>query len=248
MSATVKKAKELYFSCFSTDEVEAELILDFAYRHGQISFLKQEGREAGMICTCGLEDGDFSALYVFAACVEKKFRGRGLFRELLHETTRDRAAVLIPQTQELFLMYGHLGFLPIFHLETVIDGGGEAVPFEGTPEELYRIYQSSDCFPKKSRPLFEASVSAFLHYGGRVMAVGGTVFLLNEGRVSEVFAKDPYEAVACLKKGVGMGVKAMFPLRYGQALTKMGLEYEKNAIAMCKDIDCSKIYINNLFN
>ncbi len=248
MKRCFETAKELYRDCFSNDETESDIILDFAFSYGKVRLLREEEQEAGMICHCDLSDGDFSAKYIFAACVKKEFRGRGFFRGFLEKTIGNGGAILIPQTRDLFFMYEKLGFTPVFHLETVIDGQGKGVPFCGSTDELYAVYKKSDLFPKKSRPLFDACISAFLHYGGRIMKSEECVYLLDGNRVSEVFAKKPSEAVEGLKKGVSGGVCAMLPVFYADALADNGYKYTKNAISMSKNVDCSKIYINNLFN
>lgn len=101
--------------------------------------------------------------YIYAACVKKDMRGRGIFAKFsdmccdyIKYTLGDEFALLIPSTADLFTMYKKLGFnlkmcglLPLCHerpapVDTELFAALEKSDFDGNYAKLYEYYLKSD--------------------------------------------------------------------------------------------------------
>lgn len=247
MSSLLTEAERLYRKSFAVYSDEPEIILGFAEKHGNISLIKQDGATAGMICTADIRDGDFSAQYIFAACISPEYRGKGLFRKHLNELCESKPTILIPENEDLFSMYEHLGFVDVVCLEADIDGENTAEDFDGTFDELYEIYKSSFQFPKKDSSLFKAAIKAHLAYGGEIKRQGASAILVFNGNAVDIFSPTADLAVSSAKSLIGR-YKAVFPLECANALNDAGIAFSEKKIAMAKNILNTNIYINTLFN
>lgn len=122
--------------------------------------------------------------YIYAACVDEEYRGRGLFGALMRfcEYVKPYEYLcLIPASEQLVSMYGHLGYekLP---LEP--DFTSEQTPSEldVTADVLYREYLAS-ALPGEllmTAGLFEFMLSDFTSNGGKIGEIGGSAALYRE--------------------------------------------------------------------
>lgn len=241
-----REALALFLECFPESGKEAEMILKYAEEYGQLHILKQDGIAVNMLCTAYLKD--IGAEYIFAAGTKPECRKKGFFRRHLEETVGKRPAVLIPETESLFPMYERLGFSPIYAFEADINGDGSGKEFDGTPEELYEIYNSSAQFPKKDFPLFRATLNTHICCGGKIRTKNGVAILTYNGNAVDIFAPDGKSAVEAAKSADIGQYKAIFPIDFEEELKKQGINYRKKSIAMGKNLENAKIYLNTLFN
>ncbi len=251
MSSVSQEAKTLFLECFDSKEDDAETVLGFASEFGRVSLRYAKNKAASMICSAEIKDGDFRADYIFACCTSPEFRNRGLFKAHLDEIVGEKPVILIPERDELFKMYEHLGFEPIYHLEAEFFGNRNATDLHRNVTEIFSLYQNSNVFPKKSKALFDASLKAFLSYGGEIKEKDGTVMLVNGRTVTEIFAKTEENAINAAKDCFDGRFLVMFPLSFEAALKNQNIKYEKKSIAMAKNLNplqLSQIYFNNLFN
>ena len=61
-------------------------------------------------CKISYENELFYGKYIYALAVDKNYRGRGLARALLEISESGSFMLLVPETPELFAMYGKLGY------------------------------------------------------------------------------------------------------------------------------------------
>lgn len=239
--------RALFLECFPETEKEADIILDFAKNNGEFHSVYENGVLINMICTTPISDNGFNADYAFACGTKKTHRGQGLFRRHLNEVVGENRSLLIPENEELYRMYEHLGYEPIFCLEAEFNGSGDAIASEADIDELFDIYKRSYLFPKKSFELFKATLNAFVSYGGKAVKNGLSVLLVYGDTATETFAPDPETAVNAAR----ICKKALFPMTDKPILDRLNIKYEKKRIAMAKNIPAEvmhKIFINNLFN
>lgn len=250
MMSYPQEAKDLFLDCFDSDENEAEIILSFAHAFGEISLSYLENEPANMICRTEIGCGGFTADYIFACCTEPKFRNKGIFSRRLIDAVGDKTAFLIPERKELFSFYQKLGFEPIIHLEAEFFGIGCAKDVNDV-SCLYDKYAESEAFPRKSKPLFEATLKAFLAYGGRIKEKDGVFMLVRDNVVTEFFGKSKSLAIDAVENCLDGCFTVLMPASFEEQLKSKGVKYEKKSIAMAKNIDPSQmpqIYLNNLFN
>ncbi len=243
-------ARELFAECFDTNEDEINIIFDYAENHGHIDMLYLDGTAVNMICQSVLNANGLDILYLFACCTKKEYRNKGLFRKQLDFVIGNKPAMLIPENESLVPMYEALGFSPIYHLEAEITGEGTAEEFDGSIDELYEIYKSSNPSPKKDFHFFESTVKAFLSDWGRILRYNGTVMLASLTRVTEIYAKSAQEAIVAAKHFRNGSYKVLLPLAFKHELEKQSIKHETKLLAMVKNINlqADEIHINNLFN
>lgn len=241
-------AKKLFLECFDTNINEADIIIGYAEKHGNIHLLRQGGFAANMICTTRIEDGDFEADYIFAVCTKPEFRGLGLFKRHLEHVTGNSPALLIPENESLIPMYKNLGFLPVYFLEADINGNGNADEFTYGIDVLYGIYENSEQFPKKNYELFEATINAHIGYGGRIFIHGDSAMLIYENSITDVFAPSERKALDIAMSAPVGSYKAMFPIGYEEILLSENIIYRKKSVIMGRNLPNTQIYINTLFN
>ena len=61
-------------------------------------------------CKAKLQDKSFNGKYVYALAVKKQYRGKGIAKKLLNMCESEVFTMLIPERDELFAMYEHLGY------------------------------------------------------------------------------------------------------------------------------------------
>ena len=106
--------------------------------------------------------------YIYGACVKKEYRGAGIFKKLLKKAEQNRDfCVLIPENDNLYPMYEHLGYENPLYTSYPFPGNPEeatalkAYPFDGDAERLYRLYLENAVGFIKGRSFFELTVSEF---------------------------------------------------------------------------------------
>ena len=108
-------------------------------------------------CRCAAEDGQVLAAlywfdvscagqklaYVYAVATGKASRGRGLCRMLMSDTAEILrsagylGALLVPQSEGLFAMYGKMGYLPAAGIRETLCTASEALPLREISAEEY---------------------------------------------------------------------------------------------------------------
>ncbi len=236
----------LFLECFPDTENEAEIILSFAERCGEIHETHINGELANIICTARVFENPLCVEYIFACGTSEKHRGKGIFRERLNEITANNCAVLIPENESLFAMYEKMGFEALYCIEAEFGGSG-AEDCEISAKELYELYKSCCIYPKKSANAFEASYNAFLSYGNKVKKQKNAIILMQGETASEIFAPDE-EAMLCAARACK---KALLPLSFASRLDELRIKYRIKKLAAAKNLPAelkSKLFINNLFN
>lgn len=239
---------ELFKQCFDTSDAETEIIMGYAERHGKIHFIYDGKTAVNMICVAPLEFQGFTAQYIFAVCTKSEYRRQGLFRKHLEAVVGDSPALLIPENKTLTAMYEKLGFSPIAYLEAEISAKGGAEEFNGTIEELYRIYKRCNQSPKKDFELFKATVNAHLHYGGKIFTVEDCAMFICEDIITDIFASTTEKIIRTAFSAKIGQYKAILPLDAQEILKSNGINCKDISIVMAKNMPNPQIYINTLFN
>ncbi len=79
------------------------------------AFVALDGKTVvGMVnsldCTAELNSKIFHGRYIYALAVKKEYRGKKIAKKLLDAGENDTFTMLIPEREELFSMYEHLGY------------------------------------------------------------------------------------------------------------------------------------------
>ncbi len=241
-----KEIKSLFAECFPDTLNEMDIILGFAKQHGEIHEAFIGNELANIVCTAKVFADLPEAEYVFACGTSKKHRGIGIFKKRLNEIIGEKCAILIPENESLFGMYEKLGFESIYCCQAFFGGRG-AKDCESSTQELYKAYESSCLYPKKSISAFEATLRAFRSYGNTVKTANGVPVLVQGNTACEIFAQNEeamLSAASCFET-------ALLPLAFADLLERRGIKYEKTKLASAKNLPegtAERMFINNLFN
>ena len=145
--------------------------------------------------------------YIYAACVDENYRGRGIFKRLLAEAERDMPfMMLIPANEELFGMYRKLCYdrttyttFP-FECEMI-----EGEPFDGNYKRLYTAYTTlAENEFIKPFDFFKLAVSDFeiQYYNGGFIIYRKTG--KNTIKIYEMYCKNCYFCDIMNKKPSGV--------------------------------------------
>ena len=247
--------KRLFCLSFGEEAALAEEILGFARDYGEIFYLKQEDKVITMLCLAELEDG---LKYLFAAATDPQNRKKGLLARNLTLAAQDCSIVCIPESEGLFALYDRLGFVNHGCVLKAKVLGETNASRESDPdlERLYRIYESSSFYPKKSREMFLSTVRCHLLYGG--FLVSGDSYYALCGKA----AGENYIYELCLPKGgedrlpeiakhCFKGEATVFlPLSYSKILNNHRIIHQKKQLFALKstDYNANDLYINIMYN
>jgi len=250
----IEKLKELYKICFDTDEKEAQTVLGFARKHGEIHFLSDGGRIVSTLCLCALEDG---IKYLFAAATHPEYQNQGLFKKNLQLSVKSGDSVVcIPERPDLFPLYEKLGFAKFGGvLEVKTNGNGgllEKRKKTADLRQLYRIYRASTLYPKKTEELFFSTIEYHLLYQGTIVTDGSFYALADGKNIKELCVPAGEEdRLPALMEGLSDGTNAIvLPASFLPYLAKKQISCEhKRLFALKSDtLEANKLYINILYN
>ena len=182
------KANALYRFSFDADENDANEILGFARKHGEIYYLFDGDRITSMLCLCTLEGG---IKYLFAVATHPNYRNQGLFRKnLLLSTRSEDNIVCIPEDSSLFPFYEKLGFTRFGSILQVKSDGDGTFLDQRTDvvdiDQLYAIYKSSALYPHKTAELFASTINYHILYKGTIITDGSFYALANGNNIREL--------------------------------------------------------------
>lgn len=248
------KIRELYRLCFHADEKDADELLGFARKYGEVHYLLDGERITSMLCLCKLENG---LKYLFAVATHPLYRGKGLFREnLLLAAKSEDNLVCIPERLGLFPLYEKLGFTKFGSaLQVKADGTGRLLDKRTESVDLgslYRIYQSSPLNPRKTEELFSSTIKYHILYNGTVITDGSFYALADGNNIKEVcLPAGEEDRLPELIKVLSNGSNTIcLPAFYQPLLKKKGIPCRRKRIFALKSdiLDPYNLYINILYN
>ena len=140
----ISQLKALWKEAFGDPDSFIDAFFETAYAPERCRFLQVEGKLAAALYWLDCTVGDEKLAYLYAVATAKKFQGRGLCRQLMHETHRDLKAlgyagtVLVPGSQRLFRMYEKMGYQVCSHIrELECEAGAEKVRLCRLSQEEY---------------------------------------------------------------------------------------------------------------
>ncbi len=248
------KLKELYRYCFHANEQDADEILGFAQKYGEVHYLIDGERITTMLCLCTLEGG---IKYLFAVATHPDFRKQGLFRKNLRLAAKSEDNIVcIPEDRSLFRFYEKLGFTRFGSvLQVKADGNGSLLGQRTgniDMDNLYRIYQSSPLYPHKTEDLFASTINYHILYKGTVITDGSFYALLDGSNIRELcLPAGEEERLPGLIKVLSDGTNTiLLPVRYLNTLKKNNIPCRRRRIFALKSdiLDANNLYINILYN
>lgn len=117
----------LWNSSFPEDKSFGEWFFDKTYKPENTLVYETDGKIISMLQRIPYEIKNIGAVtYIFGACTQKDFRGKGIMAELIDYSEKiDRnngikASILIPQQKGLFDFYAKFGYSPEFKISSKI--------------------------------------------------------------------------------------------------------------------------------
>jgi len=120
---------ELWEASFGDSRAYISFFFENRFSPRETFFYEEEGRPVSMLfllnATVQCAQGHYAARYLYAACTEQAYRGRGLMRSLIDFAALAAAEegadciALVPASQSLFRYYADCGFQNAFYCETV---------------------------------------------------------------------------------------------------------------------------------
>jgi len=114
----ISECRKIYEQAFGEDDKEFENLL-FEKCSEYIKTAEYEGKVRSMLfalpCKIFTDNGEFEAVYIYAAATDEKFRGRGYMSALISQITEnaDKIVFLRPANDGLIAYYKKLGFLTV---------------------------------------------------------------------------------------------------------------------------------------
>lgn len=252
--AEYEKLKELYRLSFEADEKDAQTVLGFARKYGEIHYLSDGDKITTMLCLCALEDG---LKYLFAVATHPNYRNQGLFRKNLKQAVKNGDDIVcIPEKPSLFPLYEKLGFNKfggVLQIKFAGNGGLlEKRTNSADMDILYKIYQSSPLYPHKTKELFFSTIQYHLLYKGTIITDGSFYALADGKNIIELcLAAGKEERLPALIEELSDGTNTvLLPAAYLPILEKNRILCERKRMFALKSdtLDANKLYINILYN
>ncbi len=209
--------KGLYLSSFLEDTSEdADYLFEHLFKKAHLLTENVDGKVASMLylidCALKTRAGDLPFYYLYAACTDPKYRGRGLMCELLKKAKKHAEAngkkgiVLRPAEAKLFDFYGKNGYTRFFNfsfgsaglsdLEGVVATEFSEISLSKYHREREKILPTlSDCFVSFENALFTAALD------GLTVFTNGKAFLA---------CKKENDTLVCKECLCGKGENAAF--------------------------------------
>lgn len=126
-----------------------------------------------------LNGTDFEGKYLYAVCVDSRYRGSGIFRRMMKEAERDTDfVVLVPQNESVEEAYRRMGYTDVISLPDAVAVASESIPdlrpYDGDSDRLYAAYlcgladgeivRGRDFFAFSLKDTLKASNGAEIYY------------------------------------------------------------------------------------
>jgi ribosomal protein S18 acetylase RimI-like enzyme len=248
------KINALYRFCFDADQNDADEILGFARRHGEVHYLFDGDRITSMLCLCTLENG---LKYLFAVATHPDYRNQGLFRKnLLLSTRSEDDIVCIPEDSSLFPFYEKLGFTRFGSvLQVKSDGNGTLLSQKNNAadiDKLYEIYKSSALYPHKTAELFASTIKYHILYKGTIITDGSFYALADGHNIKELCLPTGEEdRLPELVKKLSNGKNTItLPAFFHPIFAKNNIFCRRKKLFALKSdtLNTNNLYINILYN
>lgn len=125
--------------------------------------------------------GNFTVKYIYAACTDKAFRGRGLMKELISfsedycRKNSDDGLFLVPAEESLYAYYGKLGFFEVFEKkEAVLTPSKNNIKYINSDADKAlkirkELLKDKDCFVFTDE-VHKYAISEHLYSGGEILS------------------------------------------------------------------------------
>lgn len=192
----VSELKELWQAVFQDpgDYIEGFFVHAFSPR--RCLCLRDAGRVAAMVHWMDMTCRGKKVAYIYAVATRRQYRGRGFCRKLMekaHEILAARGyagAALVPQGEELFTMYGKMGYRPC---------GG-----------IRRIFRSANHTPVSLEPLswqeWNARRKEMLPEGGVELTENPAAYL---GAMASFWGGEDFLLAGVVEDGVFHGIEML---------------------------------------
>lgn len=135
--------------CFGDGIPYTQMMFRYLFAPENMLVYLSEGKPVAMMfflpCQLQGEDKTIPCHYIYAACTDKEYRGRGLMSQMLEEVARLGAArgqaysILVPAEESLFDYYGQRGYRTDFYrLHTGLTAG-DVEAFHAQPAEIFPL-------------------------------------------------------------------------------------------------------------
>ena len=202
-----KRLKELYLASFTEDSPEdAAFLFENVFSKAELIAKEEKGKVVSMLflmdCCLKTNSGNLPYYYLYAACTDPEYRGKGLMGELLQEAKDfaknkgKKGIILKPAKPSLFTFYERYGFSPFFKVSKAILNSGALASFKNTEtkdislERWWELRQNilsnlSDCFVSFDKELFLSAASDC-----KVATDGNGSFVVYEIREDTLLCKE----------------------------------------------------------
>lgn len=202
-----KRLKELYLASFTEDSTEdADFLFEKVFSKAKLISRKEDGKTVSMLflmdCSVKINGRSLPFYYLYAACTDPKYRGKGLMGGLLDKAkafakeSGRLGIILKPAKPSLFNFYEKCDFSPFFKVSKAVLDSRELALYENTEtkeiplESWWEIRQNilpllSDCFVSFDKELFVSAA-----YDCRVATNGKGAYVVYEIREDTLLCKE----------------------------------------------------------
>ena len=140
--AQISQLRSLWKEAFGDTEEFLDIFFSTAFSPNRCRCAAEDGQVLAVLYWFDVSCAEQKLAYIYAVATGKASRGRGLCRALMADTAEIlrsagyQGALLVPQSEGLYAMYGKMGYLPATALEEFHCAASEPLPVrEIRPEE-----------------------------------------------------------------------------------------------------------------